>query len=74
MTNREATLVTRKAEDRPSEPEKTGGHTAPRVQGQNHRKRELNGELWKAVPLYGSNMEGDHYDLRTARKKGNELS
>ena len=49
MTSREATFVTRKAEDRPAEPERTGGYASPRAQGQNHRKRELNGELWKAV-------------------------
>jgi hypothetical protein len=74
MTNREATLVTRKAEDRPFEPETTVGYPAPRAQGQNHRKRGLNEELWKAVPPYGGDMEGDHYDLMTAREKGKELS
>jgi hypothetical protein len=50
MTSREATFVTRKAEDRPAEPERTRGYAAPRAQGKNHRKRELNGELWKTVP------------------------
>jgi len=50
MTSREATFVTRKAEDRPAEPERTGGYATPRAQGQNHRKRKLNGKLWKAVP------------------------
>jgi len=49
MTSREATFVTRKAEDRPAEPERTGGYASPRAQGQNHWKRGLNGELWKAV-------------------------
>ena len=52
MSGREATLVTRKAEDRPAEPEGTGGYTASRTQGQNHRKKELYGELWKAVPPF----------------------
>jgi hypothetical protein len=53
MTSREATFVTRKAEDRPAEPEGTGGYTASCVPGQNQRKRELNGKLWKAVkPSY----------------------
>ena len=74
MTNREATFVTRKAEDRPSEPETTVGYASPRAQGQNHRERELNRELWKSVPPYSGDMEGDHFDLRTVRKKGNELS
>ena len=74
MTIREATFVTRKAEDRPAEIERTGGYGAPRAQRQNHWKRELNGKLWKAVPLYGGDMEGNHCDLRTTRKKGNELS
>jgi hypothetical protein len=50
MTSRDATSVTSKAEDRPAEPERTGGYAAPRAQEQNHRKRERNGELWKAVP------------------------
>jgi hypothetical protein len=50
MTSRESTFVTRKAEDRPAESERTGGYASLRTQGKNHRKKELNGELWKAVP------------------------
>jgi hypothetical protein len=49
MTSWESTFVTRKAEDRPAESERTGGYASPRTQRQNHRKKELNGELWKAV-------------------------
>jgi hypothetical protein len=74
MTSLEATFVTRKGEDRQAEPEGIGGYTASCTQGQNHRKRELNGELWKAAPPYGGNMEGNQNDLRAARKKSNELS
>jgi len=47
MTNWEAPLVTRKAEGRPPEPE---GYSFPWAQGQNHREKKLNGELWKTVP------------------------
>jgi len=47
MTSREATFVTRKAEDQPAEIERTGGYGAPRTQGQNHREK---GTEWKAVP------------------------
>ena len=50
MMSREATFVTRKAEDRLAEPERTVRYATPRAQGKNHRKKELNGELWKAVP------------------------
>ena len=42
--------VMRKAENRPAEPERTGDYASPRAQGQNHRKRDLNEELWKTVP------------------------
>jgi hypothetical protein len=49
MTSREATFVMRKAEDRPAEPERTGDYASPRAQGQNHRKRDLNEELWETV-------------------------
>ena len=31
-------------------------------------------ESCPTFPPYGGDMEGNHYDLRTARKKGNELS
>jgi len=49
MSSREATFVMRKAKDRPAESERTGDYASPRAQGQNHRKRDLNEELWKTV-------------------------
>jgi hypothetical protein len=50
MTSWDATFVMRKAEDRSTEPERTGDYASLRAQGQNHRKRDLNEELWKTVP------------------------
>jgi len=47
MASREATFVTRKAEDRPAEPEGTGAYASLYTQGQNHREK---GTEWKAVP------------------------
>jgi len=52
MTGREATFVTRKAEDRAAEPERTGGYASPRAQGKTIGKRELKGKLWKAVATF----------------------
>jgi hypothetical protein len=49
MTSREATFVMRKAEGRPADSERTGGCASPRAHGQNHRKGDLNEELWKTV-------------------------
>ena len=51
------------------ETEKAGGYPASGRQVQNHRKKKLNEKLWVAVPPYGGDIGGDHYDLRTARKK-----
>jgi hypothetical protein len=73
MTSWEATFVMRKAEDGPADPEGTEGYTASCAQGQKHRKKDLNEELSHFLP-YNGNMEGDHFEQRTVRKKGNELS
>jgi len=63
----------RKAEVGPADPEGTEGYTASWAQGQKHRKRNRNEELSHFLP-YKSNMKGDHFEKRTVRKKGNELS
>lgn len=65
MNNRETIFITRKAEDQPAWPEKTGVYSASCAPGQNHRKSELNGKLWAAAHLLilQCNTEGD-YNLR----------
>jgi hypothetical protein len=47
MSSQEPTFVTRKAEDRLPELERTGAYASLYTQGQNHRKK---GTEWKAVP------------------------
>ena len=69
MNSRETIFVRRKAEEQLIETEKAEGYPASGRQGQIHRKKKLNEKLWVTVPPYGGNIGGDHYDLRTARKK-----
>ena len=84
MTRRESTFVRRKAEDETAEPERTEGYDL------HAHKDKATGKgiewgtnitifdtylitLTPVVP-YGSNMKSNHNGLRSARKKGNELS
>jgi hypothetical protein len=80
MSSQEPTFVRRKAGDRLPESEATVGHPVyPELHS--HRGKTTGKEpKWETMegypifPLYGDQMEGDYYELRTACKKGNELS
>lgn len=80
MSSQQPTFVTRKAEDRLPESEATVGHPVyPEFHSHKGKTagKEPKWETMESYPIfqpYGDKMEGDYYELRTACRKGNELS
>jgi len=80
MSSQEPTFVTRKARDRLPRAETTVGHPVypelhshkGKTAGKEHKWEPM--ESYPLFPPYGDKMEDDYDDLRTACKKGNELS